>query len=52
MEERGELEISQKCRDIEPLQQELAHLRLQKFPSQSDDRALALCLACWRAKPR
>ena len=52
MAERGELEISPKCRDIEALKDELAHLRLQKFPTQSDDLALALCLACWRAKPR
>ena len=52
MAERGELEISPHCRDIEALKNELAHLHIQKSSTQSDDLALALCLACWRAKPR
>ena len=51
MAERGELEIAASCRDIEALQQELASLTLTKS-AQTDDLALALCLACWRAKPR
>ena len=51
MAEREELEIAAHCRDIEALEQELASLTLSKS-SQTDDLALALCLACWRAKPR
>ena len=51
MAERQELEIAQDCRDIDILKQELANLSLTKS-SDSDDLALALCLACWRAKVR
>ena len=52
MVEREELEISPKCRDFELLKDELLHLRLQKSTNHKDDLALALSLACWRAKPR
>ena len=51
MAERQELEIAQDCRDIEILKHELANLSLQKT-GETDDLALALCLACWRAKPK
>ena len=51
MAEREELEIAQDCRDIDILKTELANLSLQKT-GDSDDLALALCLACWRAKIR
>ena len=51
MAEREELEIVQDCRDIDVLKTELANLSLQKT-GDSDDLALALCLACWRAKIR
>ena len=51
MAEREELEIAKGCKDFEALEQELTNLSLQKS-SETDDLALALCLACWRAKIR
>ena len=52
MAERGELEIASGCRDIEALKRELAHLTLdsKSGSDEFDDLALALALACWRAK--
>ena len=53
MAERDELEIAAGCRDIEALTRELAELTLDRKPSgQSDDLAMALSLATWRAKVR
>ena len=55
MAQLGELEIAHSCRDGPKLQEELAHLTLDRATSsssQSDDLALALALACWRAKVR
>ena len=53
MAQLGELEIASACRDAPSLSQELAHLTLDRPTSnQRDDLALALALACWRAKIR
>lgn len=53
MAQLGELEIAHSCRDADGLQQELAHLTLDRATTtHSDDLALALALACWRAKVR
>ena len=50
---RGELEIAAGCRHGNELLRELAHLQLSgKAAGRSDDLALALALACWRARLR
>ena len=51
MAEREELEIAKGCKDLEALTHELISLSLQKT-NETDDLALALCLACWRAKAK
>ena len=51
MAEREELEIAKGCKDFETLKHELVNLSVQKT-TETDDMALALCLACWRAKFR
>lgn len=59
MVEAGELEIASGCRHGEALRDELTHLSLDRAGGRGqllegghDDLALALCLACWRAKIR
>ena len=53
MLERGELEIAPGCRNGEELMRELAHLQLSgKASGEFDDLAMALALACWRARVR
>jgi len=60
MAQRGELEIAGGCGYLEELKRELVHLQLAGGGSSSsrdgarenDDLALALALACWRAKVR
>ena len=53
MLERGELEIAAGCRNREELVHELIHLQLSgKAAGEYDDLALALALACWRARVR
>jgi hypothetical protein len=55
MAQRDELEIAAGCRDAAALTRELAHLTLDRARGGSgerDDLALALALACWRAKVR
>ena len=57
MAQRGELEIAVGCRHGEELERELVHLQLSGGASrdgarESDDLALALALACWKAKVR
>ena len=51
MVEREELEIAEGCREREQLERELVHLKLEGG-SGSDDLALALALACWKARVR
>ena len=51
MLERGELEIAAGCTHGEELLRELEYLQLSgKASGESDDLALALALACWRAR--
>jgi hypothetical protein len=51
MAEQGELEIAWGCRHGDELLKELAHLQLSgKSKEAGDDLALALALACWKAK--
>jgi hypothetical protein len=55
MAERDELEIADGCRHGEELQRELVHLQLSGGggrSGESDDLALALALACWKARVR
>ena len=53
MVECGELEIAAGCRDGEQLARELTYLQLEgKASGESDDLALALALACWKARVR
>ena len=55
MAQRGELEIAAGCGYLDQLKRELVHLRLEGRRSgggEHDDMALALALACWRAKVR
>ena len=53
MLESGELEIAAGCRDGEHLTRELKYLQLEgKASGESDDLALALALACWKARIR
>jgi hypothetical protein len=55
MAERGELVIAEECMHVEALHRELVHLQLGSAASgsgDSDDLALALALACWRARIR
>ena len=54
MAQRGELEIAWGCRHREELERELMHLQLAGggASGESDDLALALALACWKAKIR
>ena len=58
MAQKGDLEIAAGCRHVEELKRELVHLRLsggaggRRSGSESDDLALALALACCRAKVR
>lgn len=51
MAERGELEIAAGCRHGAELERELVHLQVGKG-AECDDLAVALALACWRAKVR
>ena len=53
MVESGELEIAAGCRDSEHLERELIYLQLDgKCSGESDDLAMALALACWKARVR
>jgi hypothetical protein len=57
MAERGELEIASGCKNGAELKYELVHLQLagggtRTGSSEHDDLALALALACWKAKVR
>ena len=52
MLQHGELEIAEGCRHGEDLVKELVGLHLTKSSSGSDDLALALALACWKARVR
>jgi hypothetical protein len=52
MAQRGELKVAAGCRDGEALHRELAHLTLDRGIGEHDDLAVALALACWRAKIR
>ena len=51
MLQHGELEIAAGCRHGEMLEKELVRLQLKKS-GHSDDLALALALACWKARVR
>jgi len=53
MIQAGELEIAWGCRHGEELQRELVHLQLSgKDGEEPDDLAMALALACWKARVR
>ena len=53
MVESEELEIAAGCRDGEHLERELRYLQLDgKCSGESDDLAMALALACWKARVR
>ena len=53
MAQRGELEIARGCMHGEELKNELVHLQLSGVGArEQDDLALALALACWKAKIR
>jgi len=53
MIQAGELEIAWGCRHGEELQRELVHLQLSgKDREEPDDLAIALALACWKARAR
>ena len=53
MLEREELEIAAGCRHREELVHELVHLQLSgKAAGEYDDLAMALALACWKARVR
>ena len=53
MVERRELDIAWGCRHGEELQREMAHLQLSgKSGEEGDDLAMALALACWKARVR
>jgi hypothetical protein len=57
MARRHELEVASGCRDGEAIQRGLAHLTLDGGAAggggdHHDDLAIALSIACWRAKIR
>jgi len=53
MIQAGELELVHGYRHGEELERELVHLQLQgKDGEESDDLAMALALACWKARVR
>jgi hypothetical protein len=53
MVERGELELAPGLLHGEELKRELAHLRFEgRSGGEKDDMAMALALACWRARVR
>ena len=53
MAQRGELEIAEGCLHGEALVRELVHLQLSgRAAGECDDLAMALALACWKARVR
>ena len=53
MIQAGELELAHGCRHGEELERELVHLQLSgKSGEEPDDLAMALALACWKARGR